>query len=143
MYLSPGIGLAAPQIGLSKRIFVIDTDYKRTKKLNTDGKEEIEYSQFNPQVFINPKLETSGEIIPWEEGCLSVPGVYEEVKRKEFVKVHYQDIQGNHHTLEAKDLLSICIQHENDHLDGIIFIEKLSLLKRNLVTKKFLKKKKS
>ncbi|MFZ8933197.1 MAG: peptide deformylase [Bacteriovoracaceae bacterium] len=143
MYLSPGIGLAAPQIGLSKRIFVIDTQYKRNKKLNAQGKEEIEYSNFNPMVFINPVLETSGDIINWEEGCLSVPGVYEEVKRKEFVKVHYQDIHGNPQVIEAKELLSICIQHENDHLDGIIFIEKLSLIKRNLVTKKFLKKKKS
>src|SRR5210317_2522871 len=125
MYLSPGIGLAAPQIGLSKRIFVIDTQYKRNKKINAEGNEEIEYSHFSPMVFINPVLETYGEIINWEEGCLSVPGVYEEVKRKEFVKVRYQDIHGKPQVIEAKELLSICIQHENDHLDGIIFIEKL------------------
>ena len=92
-------------------------------------------------VFINPVFKTkSGEIIH-EEGCLSVPGIYEDVKRAEFVTVEFQDINGDFHEVEADELLSVCLQHENDHLDGIVFIERLSFLKKQLLEKKFLKQK--
>lgn len=129
MYQAPGIGLAAPQVGVSRRVFVVDIDYRE------------EDARFNPLVFVNPRLrDGQGEIL-YEEGCLSVPGVFEQIKRRETVWVDYQDVKGERHSLKAEGLLAVCLQHENDHLDGIVFLEKLSLLKRNLVVKKFLKKK--
>lgn len=142
MYHAPGIGLAAPQVGVSQRFFVLDIWFERDKVTLADGTEEYRLSDFNPMVFINPVFKNkSGEIIH-EEGCLSVPGIYEDVKRAEFVTVEYQDMFGNHHSLDADELLSVCLQHENDHLDGIVFIERLSFLKKQLIEKKFLKKQK-
>ncbi len=142
MYHAPGIGLAAPQIGKSLRLFVMDIDFEREEITNARGEETYEYSALNPMVFINPILTNPVGTKNYEEGCLSVPGIYEEVKRAESITVNYQDWFGNHHQLEANDLLSVCLQHENDHLDGIVFLERLSLLKKNLLTKKFLKQKK-
>jgi len=142
MYHAPGIGLAAPQVGHSLRFFVLDIWFEREKVTLPDGSTEYRYSDFQPMVFINPKFKNqSGEIIH-EEGCLSVPGIYEDVKRAQLVTVDYQDMFGNHHSLEADELLSVCLQHENDHLDGIVFIERLSFLKKQLIEKKFLKKQK-
>lgn len=139
MYHAPGIGLAAPQVGASIRMFVLDIWFDREKVTLADGTEEYRLSEFSPMVFINPVFKNkSGEIIH-EEGCLSVPGIFEDVKRAEFVTVEYQDIHGNQQTLEADELLAICLQHENDHLDGIVFIERLSLIKKQLLEKKFLK----
>ncbi len=139
MYHAPGIGLAAPQVGVSKRFFVLDIWFDREKVTLADGTEEYRLSQFQPMAFINPVFKNhSGEVIH-EEGCLSVPGIYEDVKRAEFVSVEYQDPFGDKHQIEADELLSICLQHENDHLDGIVFIERLSLLKKQLLEKKFLK----
>ena len=143
MYHAPGIGLAAPQVGVSQRFFVIDIWYDREKVTLHDGTEEYRLSNFSPMVFINPVFKNKvGEML-YEEGCLSVPGVYEEVKRAELVTIDFQDINGNHHSLEADELLSVCLQHENDHLDGIIFIEKLNILKRQLIIKKIQKKQKT
>ena len=142
MYHAPGIGLAAPQVGVSQRFFVMDIDFDREEIANAEGEEEIRLSHFNPQVFINPVISSaSGEIVH-EEGCLSVPGIFEEVKRAEHIKVDYQDMFGEHHSIEVDEMLAICIQHENDHLDGIVFLDRLSMLKKNLLTKKFMKKKK-
>ncbi len=142
MYHAPGIGLAAPQVGHSLRFFVLDIWFEREKVTLADGSTEYRYFDFKPMVFINPVFKNqSGEVIH-EEGCLSVPGVFEDVKRAELVTVDYQDMFGNHHTLEADELLSVCLQHENDHLDGIVFIERLSFLKKQLIEKKFLKKQK-
>ena len=142
MYQAPGIGLAAPQVGVSKRIFVIDLNYQRKEVTRANGQEDFNYTHFAPLVLINPEIKLiSGEII-YEEGCLSVPGVYEEVKRTEEIEVTFQNIQGEHQTMAAHGLLSVCLQHENDHLNGIVFIEKLSSLKKNLIKKKFLKEKK-
>lgn len=142
MYHAPGIGLAAPQVGISKRFFVIDIQFEREEITNADGEIEFRFSDFSPQVFINPKiLKKSGEIL-YQEGCLSVPGVYEDVKRYEKITVEYQDLAGETKTLEADGLLSICIQHENDHLDGVVFIERLSGIKKNFYKKKLEKEKK-
>lgn len=139
MYHAPGIGLAAPQVGVSKRVFVMDIDYDREEVTNSDGETEYRYENFNPRIIVNPTFENKeGEVI-YEEGCLSVPGIYEEVKRSEKVTLHYQDVKGEKHSLDTEGLLAICLQHENDHLDGIVFLERLSLLKKNLLTKKFLK----
>ncbi|MGZ3789646.1 MAG: peptide deformylase [Bacteriovorax sp.] len=139
MYHAPGIGLAAPQVGVSLRFFVLDIWFDREKITLADGTDEYRLSEFSPMAIINPVFKNkSGEIIH-EEGCLSVPGIYEDVKRAELVTIEYQDMFGDHHEMEADELLSVCLQHENDHLDGIVFIERLSFLKKQLLEKKFLK----
>lgn len=142
MYKAPGIGLAAPQVGISKRIFVMDIEFDREEVNQADGSSEYVYSNFNPMVIINPEFSNKEGEILYEEGCLSVPGVYEKVKRAEKVQLKYQDVHGNHHSIEADGILSVCLQHENDHLDGIVFLERLSQLKQNFLKKKFLKNKK-
>jgi peptide deformylase len=143
MYKAPGIGLAAPQVGESIRLFVMDIDYERDKVANFDGSIEHKLSKFNPLIFINPEITKGNEEIIYQEGCLSVPGIYEDVKRSSQISLSFQDWNGDRHKLEATELLSVCIQHENDHLDGIVFLERLSLIKRNLLMKKFLKTKKT
>jgi peptide deformylase len=141
MYHAPGIGLAAPQVGKSLRVFVIDIDYEREEVTLSDGSTDYRHSEFNPKIFINPKfIKKTGEKL-YEEGCLSLPGIYEEVMRSESVSIEYQDVYGNNQILEAKDLLAICLQHENDHLDGIVFIDHLSLLKKNFFKNKLTKDK--
>jgi peptide deformylase len=141
MYDAPGIGLAAPQVGKSLRFFVSDTNFEREEIEQPEGDPVYKNVNLNPRVYINPRIiKSSGEVL-YEEGCLSVPGVYEEVKRFEKITFEYQDSEGEMHTLEAEGLESICLQHELDHLNGIVFIEKLSPMKKMLVTKKFLKKK--
>ncbi len=141
MYKAPGIGLAAPQIGQSIRMFVLDVDYDREEVTNAAGREEYRLSNFNPMVFINPVITGTSGTTVYEEGCLSVPGVYEEVKRFESVNVKFQNLKGEFQELEAHDMLAICIQHENDHLDGVVFIERLSNLKKTFYKKKLLKEK--
>src|SRR5690606_3442056 len=141
MYHAPGIGLAAPQVGQSIRLFVMDIDFEREKMLDENGNTKWELSNFNPRVIINPIFKQKDGEIVYEEGCLSVPGIYEDVKRAEHVVLEYQDIDGTKHTLEADGTLAVCLQHENDHLDGIVFLERLSTLKRQFLTKKFLKNK--
>lgn len=141
MYHAPGIGLAAPQVGKSIRLFVLDVDFDREEVTNSSGKTEFRLSNFNPKVFINPIITGTSGTTVYEEGCLSVPGVYEEVKRHESVNVKYQDLEGNFHEIEAHDMMAICIQHENDHLDGVVFIERLSNLKKKFYQKKMIKEK--
>ncbi len=140
MYHAPGIGLAGPQIGIGKRIFVLDVDFAREETSEDSG--EFVLSDFNPKIFINPKIiKTEGQTT-YQEGCLSLPGIYEDVKRFEKVEVEYQDTDGNMHTVEAEELFAICIQHENDHLDGKVFIDRLSNLKKTFFKKKLIKAKK-
>ncbi len=140
MYKAPGIGLAAPQVGVGVRLFVMDIDYKREEVTNADGDSEYRLSDFNPHIYINPEIiEGEGEIT-YEEGCLSLPGVFEEVKRKEKVKIKYQNLDGEWQEEELDELFAVCFQHEFDHLEGVVFIDRLSLLKRNLYKKKFIKK---
>ncbi len=140
MYKAPGIGLAAPQIGVSKRIFVIDVDYEREE--TQEGLGDFSLSNFKPMIFINPTFkEKQGETI-YQEGCLSLPGIYEDIKRFESIVVEYQDTKGEKHSMEADDLLSICIQHENDHLDGVVMIDRMSKLKKSFFKKKLIKAKK-
>jgi peptide deformylase len=141
MYKAPGIGLAAPQVGSSKRIFCIDTDFDRERVTDSSGKDSFRYSNFNPMVLINPVItEKDGEIL-YQEGCLSFPGIFEDVKRAERITVEYQDTEGKVNKFFAEGVKAICIQHELDHLDGIVFIERLSQLKRTFLLKKFKKKK--
>lgn len=126
MYAANGVGLAAPQVGELKRLFLVDigTEENKDKKLYE---------------FINPKISQGEGKIVFEEGCLSVPGVTEEVTRKEKILVTYQDRNGKEHELEAHGLLAVAIQHENDHLDGILFLDRLSPLKRRLMKRKLSK----
>lgn len=142
MYKAPGIGLAAPQIGQSVRMFCIDTTFERERVTTAEGLDTFRYSNFNPKVLINPIIkEKHGEVV-CQEGCLSFPGIFEDVKRAEKIVVEYHDLNGELITLETDGMESICIQHELDHLDGIVFIERLSQLKRSMLLKKFNKKKK-
>lgn len=142
MYDAPGIGLAAPQVGISKRIFVMDVEFDRKEKTNAEGKTEFEIVDRNPLVFINPVIKNKEGQFKYEEGCLSLPGIYDEVSRAKKITVEYLDLEGNKKEIEAEDLFAVCLQHENDHLDGVVFIERLSMLKKNLFHKKLVKRKK-
>jgi peptide deformylase len=126
MYDAPGIGLAAIQIGVSERIVTMDLAKK-------DEPPER-------RVFINPELVwSSDDKAIREEGCLSIPEYYEEVERPSQVKVRYLDLDGTPQEIDADGLLATCLQHEIDHLNGVLFIDHLSKLKRNMVIKKFTK----
>ena len=126
MYEAPGIGLAAIQVGVPKRVITMDLHKKDEPK--------------DPHVFINPEiLWTSEERATYEEGCLSIPECYEEVERPALVKVAYLDREGAKRELEANGLLATCLQHEIDHLNGVLFIDHISKLKRDRVIKKFAK----
>jgi peptide deformylase len=126
MYEAPGIGLAAIQIGVPKRVVVMDLAKK-------DDPPE-------PRVFVNPAVVwNSEERSIYEEGCLSIPEFYEEVERPAVVRVKYLDASGTAHEVEANGLLATCLQHEIDHLNGVLFIDHISKLKRDMVIKKFTK----
>ena len=133
MYDAPGIGLAAIQIGVPLRVVTIDLS-------KPEAKEGEEPEPRKPQVFINPQVTwSSDEFSAYEEGCLSIPEYYEEVERPAEVKVRYLDLDGKTQEIAADGLLATCLQHEIDHLDGVLFIDHLSRLKRERVTKKFAK----
>ena len=126
MYDAPGIGLAAIQIGVPRRMLVID--------LAKDGEEK------QPQVFINPEILSSSESRSvYEEGCLSIPEYYAEVERPAEVELKYLDREGKERHLKADGLLATCLQHEIDHLNGVLFIDHISRLKREMVVRRFTK----
>jgi len=126
MYEAPGIGLAAIQVGVPRRVVTMDLAKKEEEKA--------------PRVFINPEiLWKSDEKAIYEEGCLSIPEFYEEVERPAQVRVKYLDLEGREQELEASGLLATCLQHEIDHLNGVLFIDHISRLKRERVVKKFAK----
>ena len=130
MYDAPGIGLAAIQIGVPRRMLVID--------LAKDGEEK------QPQVFINPEIVTSSDARSvYEEGCLSIPEYYAEVERPAEVEVTYLDREGRQQRVKADGLLATCLQHEIDHLNGVLFIDHISRLKREMVVRRFTKAAKS
>jgi peptide deformylase len=133
MYDAPGIGLAAIQIGVPLRVVTMDLSKR-------EAKEGEEPEPKKPQVFINPEVTWSSEDFSvYEEGCLSIPEYYEEVERPAEVKVRYTDLDGKAQEIAADGLLATCLQHEIDHLNGVLFIDYLSRLKRERVTKKFAK----
>jgi peptide deformylase len=126
MYAAPGIGLAAIQVGVPKRVVTMDLSKK-------EGDQK-------PLVFINPEIAwKSKDKATREEGCLSIPDYYEEVERPAEVKVKYLDLDGKEHEIEASGLLATCLQHEIDHTNGVLFIDHISKLKRDMVMKKFKK----
>jgi len=123
MYAAPGIGLAATQVDIHKRLLVAD----------------ISPDQSEPYAFINPEILEKDGVIVSDEGCLSVPGYYEEVERAEHIRLRYLDRNGDARTMEAEGLLAVCIQHEIDHLDGKLFVDYLSEAKRQRIRKKLMK----
>lgn len=125
MYAAPGVGLAAPQVGISKRLVVVDC-------ASHDGQREL-ITAINPEV-----VSQEGESYE-EEGCLSVPGFYTRIHRAAKVRVRYKDLSGNIVEREADELLAIAFQHEIDHLNGILFVDYLSPLKKGMFRKKYLK----
>ena len=130
MYNAPGIGLAAIQVGVPKNVIVMDLSRSDEKK--------------NPLYFVNPKIiQNSDNNATYEEGCLSVPGQFAEINRPDKCKVKYLDYNGKEKILDAEGLLATCIQHEIDHLKGILFIDYLSKLKKTMIVKKLSKQKKS
>ena len=131
MYDAPGIGLAAIQVGVAKRVVVVDV-----AKREGEEKEEVK----NPIFLINPEIvKASDERSVYEEGCLSIPDYYAEVERPARVRMRYLDRSGAMQEMDADGLLATCIQHEIDHLDGVLFIDHLSRLKRDRVIKRFVK----
>jgi peptide deformylase len=131
MYAAPGIGLAAIQVGVPKRVLVIDL-----QEPVEEGGEVVR----DPRVFINPEiLESSEQEVPYTEGCLSVPDQYAEVDRPDRIRARWLDLDGKPHDEEIVGLLATCLQHEMDHLNGVLFIDHLSRLKRDMVLKKLAK----
>ena len=129
MYAAPGIGLAAVQIGILKRLIVIDISKDKEKK--------------NPIFLINPEIiSKSKNTSIYEEGCLSLPGHFAEIERPEECQIKYIDYDGKKKEMKANGLLSTCIQHEIDHLNGILFIDYLSKIKKDMIVKKLVKQKK-
>ena len=130
MYNSKGIGLAAVQVGILKRVLVIDVSSKDEKK--------------NPMSFINPVIKNlSDETSVYEEGCLSIPETFIEIERPKICEVEYIDLDGKKKTIKCEGLLSTCLQHEINHLDGKLIIDHLSKLKRDIIIKKITKMKKN
>lgn len=127
MYASRGIGLAATQVDVHQQVVVIDLSEEKNQL----------------QVFINPKITQSSGEVEYEEGCLSVPGIFDKVTRAEMVTVEAQNPQGESFTIQADGLLAICIQHEIDHLRGKVFVEYLSRLKQNRIKSKLKKQEKN
>ena len=126
MYHAPGIGLAAIQLGIPKQVIVMD--------LAREGEPP------QPRHFINPELLwTSDEVVACEEGCLSVPDLYEEVERPAKIRARFLDYKGEAQEVEAEGMLAVCLQHEMDHLKGILFIDHLSKLKRDMMLRKLVK----
>ena len=135
MRAAGGLGLAAPQVGVSLRIVVMDFGYLKYEKAQSQGDETVE-DIFDPVALINPEIiEKSGEA-SIAAGCLSVPGYRAEVERAGKVKAKYTDIEGVEHIVETEGLMAIAFQHEIDHLDGILFIDRISNLKKRIAIKK-------
>lgn len=149
MYYAPGIGLAANQVGILKRFVVIDTEYSAEDRKEGDpvpeGGEVIGDQLIigkKPIILVNPKIVHREGTIYFKEGCLSVPEYTEEVKRSEKIRLEYEDIDGLAKTLDAEGLLAVCIQHELDHLEGKLFIDRLSFLKKDMAKKQLIKERK-
>src|SRR6476620_7811840 len=134
MYGAPGIGLAAVQVGVPKRLLVIDLQ---------EPEEEDGEPVRDPRVFINPEIITHSDVeVPYNEGCLSVPDQYAEVERPDRIRARWLDENGVQHDVEITGMLAVCLQHEMDHLEGILFIDHLSRLKREMILRKIAKARK-
>jgi peptide deformylase len=140
MYAAPGIGLAAIQVGIPKRVIVLDIGWRNKSESANDEKQEV---RKNPMCFVNPEIITKSiKNSTYEEGCLSVPGQFAEIERPDKCLVKYLDYYGQPKEIKAEGMLATCIQHEIDHLEGILFIDYLSKLKKSMIIKKLSKHKK-
>ena len=139
MYMAPGIGLAAIQVGIPKRVIVLDIGWRdKSESTNYEKHEERK----NPMYFVNPVIiAKSTNNLTYEEGCLSVPGQFAEIDRPDKCHIKYLDYYGQPKELVAEGMLATCIQHEMDHLEGILFIDYLSKLKKSMIVKKLAKQK--
>ena len=139
MYAAPGIGLAAIQIGVPKRVIVLDIKWRDKSESTNDEKHK---ERKNPMYFVNPVIiAKSTNNSTYEEGCLSVPGQFAEIDRPDKCYIKYLDYYGQPKELQAEGMLATCIQHEMDHLEGILFIDYLSKLKKSMIVKKLTKQK--
>lgn len=137
MYATGGIGLAAPQVGVSQRVIVMDVEQSAAED-DADG--DAAPKRVKPICFANPEIVwTSEEMNLYEEGCLSIPGQYAVVERPKKVRVAYLDYDGKEQTIEADGLLATCLQHEIDHINGVLFVDHLSTLKRDMLMRKLKK----
>ena len=145
MYAAPGIGLAAIQVGVPKRVLVIDLqEPDESAEAEDCGDDHCGHDHrpaiLNPRVFINPEiLDPAEELATYQEGCLSVPEIYADVDRPATCRVRYQDLDGETHEEDMTGMMATCIQHEMDHLEGVLFIDHLSRLKRSMALKKLKK----
>ncbi|MDE0058810.1 MAG: peptide deformylase [Defluviicoccus sp.] len=130
MYAAPGIGLAAPQVGIARRVVVVD--------ISREDEERTPYRMANPEV-----VEASDTLAEYEEGCLSLPQHYEEVARPDRARIRYLDETGAQREIEVEGMLATCMQHEIDHLDGILFVDHISKLKRGMILRKLAKAKRA
>ena len=139
MYAAPGIGLAAIQVGVPKRVIVLDIRWRDKSESTSDEKQ---VGKKNPLCFVNPEIiAKSANNSTYEEGCLSVPGQFAEITRPDKCHIKYLDYYGQLKELAAEGMLATCIQHEIDHLEGILFIDYLSKLKKSMIVKKLAKRK--
>jgi len=145
MYEAPGIGLAAIQVGVPKRVIVMDLGkpVREEEEAAAKAKGEKIKPDPDPRYFVNPEIVWASDDLVWcEEGCLSVPDLYEEVERPSRVRVRFLDYHGQQQELDCDGMLAVCIQHEMDHLEGVLFIDHLSRLKRDMMLKKLAKARK-
>ena len=139
MYAAPGIGLAAIQVGVPKRVIILDIGWRDKSESPNDKRYE---ERRNPMYFVNPEIiEKSTNNSTYEEGCLSVPGQFAEITRPDKCHIKYLDYYGQSKELLTEGMLATCIQHEIDHLEGILFIDYLSKLKKSMIVKKLTKQK--
>ncbi|MEM7676415.1 MAG: peptide deformylase [Myxococcota bacterium] len=134
MYTAEGVGLAAPQVGITKRVIVVDCGPRGEEA------QESPLLPVEPLAIVNPVVTAKEGRITWEEGCLSIPGFVDDVERAAVITVEGLDREGNPLSMQAEGLLAVCIQHEIDHLEGVLFVDRLSRLKQTLVKKKLKKK---
>ncbi|MEP3050558.1 MAG: peptide deformylase [Erythrobacter sp.] len=142
MYDAPGIGLAAIQVGVPKRLLVIDLQEPDEDAEPEKGEDGVERqpAKNDPRVFVNPEiLDPADDLATYQEGCLSVPEIFADVDRPSTCRVRYQDVDGKTHEESMDGLMATCLQHEMDHLEGILFIDHLSRLKRQMALKKLKK----
>lgn len=138
MYNEPGCGLSANQVGVDQRVFVTDVDH--ISELDEQGVRR--FANLKPRVFVNPRFKSTAGTQMCEEGCLSFPGLLVEVNRHKDVVIEFEDLDGKTMELSATDFFSNCLQHENDHLEGVTFLDRLSPIKRSLASRRYLKNKK-
>ena len=136
MYDAHGVGLAAPQVGVLKRVIVVDCG----ERASEDSDDDAALAPREPVAVVNPEVASAEGRIRWEEGCLSVPGYYDEVERSAHVVITGLDRDGQPLRIEAEGLLGVCLQHEIDHLEGTLFLDHLSRLKQSVVKKKLKKR---